>query len=250
MTGALTAIKKFFEGEVQKEEGPKKIKLWMDSITLILVAGTAFFTGAAWWVFKGQLHIFQEQLSEMQKVYSPIKESADAAKDSAAAVIGQLTEMKNQRLTTITQFRANMRREPLEIHRIGDSYAIEPVWTNAGATNAKNVHAWFELQALDVVPLTKVTPNDCPPLPTPNPLPEPVVVEPGPGFGLAAKNLSMADAIAAKDEKKHILVFGHIDYLDIFPETPMHFNDWCVALIVNSVNWPIFSPLNLRERVD
>jgi hypothetical protein len=80
ITSALAALKNHFEGEAKKEQTPKKIKIWTDTITLALVAATALFTGLAWWVFKGQLR-------EMEKTYGPIKQSADATK--AALIAGQ-----------------------------------------------------------------------------------------------------------------------------------------------------------------
>src|ERR1700730_1997228 len=83
ITSQLSALVDQLEGQEEREKRPKQIKIWTDFITLILVALTAVFTGLAWWVFRGQLHVFEGQFTEMQKVYGPIKESADAATSAA-----------------------------------------------------------------------------------------------------------------------------------------------------------------------
>src|ERR1043166_7618626 len=77
IVAALTAIKHHFEREAEKERRPKKIKIWTDAITLLLVAFTALFTGLAWWVFRGQLR-------EMEKVFEPISQQAQSIKDQIA----------------------------------------------------------------------------------------------------------------------------------------------------------------------
>jgi hypothetical protein len=55
-----------------------KVRAFIDIATILLLFGTALFTGSAWWVFRGQLQ-------EMERAYAPIKESAEAAKASAEA---------------------------------------------------------------------------------------------------------------------------------------------------------------------
>ena len=76
-----SAIKSFidaFNAQSNKPERKDKIKRFLDIATVVLLFGTAVFTGLGWLVFR-------EQLGEMQKVYTPIKNSADAAKNAAAA---------------------------------------------------------------------------------------------------------------------------------------------------------------------
>lgn len=85
ITTQLSALVNQLKGQEERERRPREIKVWTDAITLLLVAATAIFTGLAWWIFRGQLHVFEGQLAEMQKVYGPIEESADAAKNSADA---------------------------------------------------------------------------------------------------------------------------------------------------------------------
>jgi hypothetical protein len=80
-TEIITAINSFAESynaQRIKHERKNKVKAFIDITTMLLLFGTAVFTGSAWWVFREQLH-------QMERAYAPIKESAEAAKASAEA---------------------------------------------------------------------------------------------------------------------------------------------------------------------
>jgi hypothetical protein len=62
-----------------------KFKRAIDIATVVLLFATALFTALAWYVFRSQLQTFNEQLTEMRKVYQPINDQAVAAKDAAIA---------------------------------------------------------------------------------------------------------------------------------------------------------------------
>ena len=70
---------------------------------------------------------------------------------------GQLDEAKNQRLATIAQLRARLRRDAIVMHPINPAgkyidtpgqqvvaWDVNPVWTNTGPTEARTVTGWFE----------------------------------------------------------------------------------------------------------
>jgi hypothetical protein len=78
-TEIIAAINSFADSYNDKRHNRNDgFKKFIDIATILLLFGTAVFTGSAWWVFSGQLN-------EMEKVYAPIKESAAAARASAEA---------------------------------------------------------------------------------------------------------------------------------------------------------------------
>jgi hypothetical protein len=77
----IAAISNFsdsFNDQRIKYDRRNKTKCFIDIAAVLLLFGTALFTGSSWWVFREDLH-------EIEKAYAPIKESADAAKASAEA---------------------------------------------------------------------------------------------------------------------------------------------------------------------
>lgn len=109
---------------------------------------------------------------------------AEAANKQVTAMQGQLAEIKNQRLLTIAQMRANLRRDNPTITAVGEGHKfigvgekligweISPNWKNAGSTDAKNFLGWFDIRAFDVKPPKTVGIADCPTPTPPNPLPD------------------------------------------------------------------------------
>jgi hypothetical protein len=149
---------------------------------------------------------------------------------------GQLEEMRNQRLQTMAQTRANLKREQSHVNALnekGDTasigeklagWAISPVWTNAGSTDAREYRNWFEFKVFDRPNGKLIDDEDCPTLIAPSPLPRAIVVISGQKLTELARNLSLAEAVAMQQGKKYILMWGHIEYKDIyFPVTTAHF---------------------------
>ena len=177
-------------------------------------------------------------------------------------MMGQLGEMKAQRLVTTAQMRANLRRERPQLLPIGNGgkligvgekmtdIAVSPNWTNVGSTNAQDYRGWFDLQVHDLQPKQIVTASDCPPIGEPRALSEGTVVEPGRNILQAAQKFSVQDAIQARDDNKYILMRGHIQYRDIFPDTPAHHDDWCVVIVPNNLEKMEFSFPIVREKAD
>src|SRR5271169_4634321 len=62
----------------------------------------------------------------------------------------------------------------------------------------------------------------CSPISEPRPLPDGTIIEPGRTISQLAQMLHFEDAAKARDGVKYILMRGHIQYRDIFPDTPMH----------------------------
>jgi hypothetical protein len=184
----------------------------------------------------------------------------------ASIMDGQLTvmrdtlgEMSKQRLLTIAQMRANLRREDPEITPMNerstpavqgekaDSWQISPRWTDAGSTNAQEYLGWFDVQAFDRRPNQMLDAKDCPAIPTPPDLPDGTVIPPGHKFPQLAQKLSAQDAFAAVNGGKYILMRGHIQYRDIFQDTSLHYENWCVVIIPNDAQRSIFSFPLLRD---
>ena len=65
-----------------------------------------------------------------------------------------------------------------------------------------------------------------------------------------SKFLSVDDANAVVANTKYILMWGHIEYEDIFPDTSLHHYDWCVAVIPNDIARAIFSFPILKNESD
>jgi hypothetical protein len=147
----------------------------------------------------------------------------------------QLTEATNQRLLTIAQIRANLRREDPLITPIGTNnqligageqiagWQVSPQWTNSGSTKAIDFFGWFQIFPFRHLPPHKLTGGDCPALESPKELPFPAIVQPSKPFKQFAERLDVQDAVAAHDGKGYILMVGHIEYRDSLPETSPHF---------------------------
>jgi hypothetical protein len=191
---------------------------------------------------------------------------AHDGKQQMEAIRGQLGEMKAQRLATIAQSRANMRRERPTINAVkldgslahgADHVAgwiISPKWTNAGSTDARDWRAWFDLESFGAprVPY-HMSKQDCPPSVAPDPLPDGQTIPNGGGELELAKRFSMDDALAYTNTEhpKYTLIWGHAEYRDIFfPETVSHYNDWCESISPNDLNPDRFSFIVLSEKIE
>jgi hypothetical protein len=206
--------------QTDREDSNEKKNQAINKATLALVAFTVLFTGLSWWAFR-------EQLEEMQKVYTPIKESADAAKAASEAALkqanaadkqvtamqSQLEEMKLQRLTTIAQMRAFLRRDLPQVTPIGEGgklisvgellkgWIISPRWHNAGNTSARQVRAWFDLKTFEAKQGDKVGPERCPEPSAPDPIPAPSIIVQGGDLTQLAKTLQIEDAAKTKEQR-------------------------------------------------
>jgi hypothetical protein len=175
----------------------------------------------------------------------------------AGVMRGQLDEMKSQRLLTIAQLRANLRRERPIFHPIGDKgqwigagevlsgWEINPGWTNTGSTDAINVLSWWKLT---ITSRSAPTPNvainvDCPIPPKPYPKIAPSIVQPGGPLLEQAQILSISDARKASDPdpSEVITLAGHLEYNDIFPGTLPHHFGWCLIALPHDISSSNFS---------
>src|ERR1700688_288715 len=86
---AINSLRDTQTAQTNSEDSNEKKNQAINKATLVLVAFTVLFTGLSW-------SAFRNQLTEMQKVYGPIKESADAARDAANGIAGQLNVMQQQ----------------------------------------------------------------------------------------------------------------------------------------------------------
>ena len=179
------------------------------------------------------------------------------------AMRSQLAEMTAARKTSIAQIRANLRREPPQITPwTSDNspagtgkpiayWAISPKWTDGGSTDAIDYRGWFDVIPVHHLPGHLLTGADCPAPQVPMPPAASIVVQAGREIAQFGKKLSSDDVAMAKSEKGYILMVGHVEYRDIFfPDTPIHSDDWCVAIIPNDPATNLWSLPTLKEVVN
>jgi hypothetical protein len=175
------------------------------------------------------------------------------------AMRGQLGEMTSQRLTTIAQVRANLRRESPSIIAIdyfgnppesGDKlvgWKVIQHWKNVGSTDAQNFRGWYEVKAFDVRRKYPIGISYCPTQPI-DTLPQgEISIVPG---DIASKPYIIFYADDVRRGRKFILMWWHIDYTDIFPQTPPHKHDWCMVVIHDDVYYSKFTFNVLRDKGD
>lgn len=155
---------------------------------------------------------------------------------------GQLNEMVAARKTTIAQIRASLRwtdpqitpfdssNIPASVGEVISYWEISPGWTNGGSTDAIDYAAWFDIAPIPT-PKHVLTESDCPQPKQPEQRSPGLVVHAGKGMTELAKKLSSADAASAVQGTNVILLVGHMEYRDIFPDTEMHSADWCITLL-------------------
>jgi hypothetical protein len=175
---------------------------------------------------------------------------------------GQLAEMKAQRLLTMTQIRANIRREIPQMLAYGDGeklvsvgdtirgWKVSPTWLNVGGTDAKEFVAWFDIVPFDYVPGRTLSASDCPEPKRSSPSAGTLTVHPGLPLSQLAKNLLVEDVIKAQNGTGYILMAGHMEYRDIFPGTPLHHDDWCTGVVPNDIPRNVWSMPIIRETTD
>jgi hypothetical protein len=174
----------------------------------------------------------------------------------------QLDEEKAKGVLEKTQLRGNMRREVPQLSQVGagtdlggpkgksTDWAISPKWINVGGSDVLDYKGWFDVQVFDIVPNKKVDSKDCPSLATPDPLPDGIIIHPGGALEQLSKSLSAQDMIAAENQTKYILMYGHIQYRDVFPDSKPHHADWCVVVFPNNIDKNLFSLPTLKDTAD
>lgn len=171
----------------------------------------------------------------------------------------QLDEMRKQRIATAAQLRASMTREQRSVNPIDSNnnlagpgeqiagWIISPSWTNAGSTSAIEWRGWYDLRVFSAPPNKRVGPFQCPPSQPPTPLPKGRTIVQGGTFLQLAKKILVADALSAKEGTSYILMWGHAEYRDEFPDTPLHYDDWCVGIIPVDLQRSKFSFLEVSD---
>ena len=236
-----TAIQTFihtYNAQHNKPERKDKVKRVLDIATVILLFGTALFTALAWLVFKGQLHVFEKQLAEMQKVYGPIKGSADAAKAQSEANRDQVAILKNQ-------LRANLkvRIERATINQDSKPvvWIFTPVWTNAGGTDAVQATGWDDIEFFD----SEIS-DSFDFLTARHPSGQTISVPQGDEFMQQTKSLSAEQIQKIIDQKGSAIIWGYMEYGDVFLKSPRHHIHYCLrvfpANIGTLISFPLYKP--------
>ena len=176
---------------------------------------------------------------------------------------GQLDEAKSATLISESQLRANLRHDATKLtpvsqdgrpnnatNRVLAAWSVNPVWTNVGGTSALDYRGWFDIKIAAPHPGTPVSAADCPKPTPPEPLQEATSISPGGSTTHLAKIILLNDVMKARDNQVNILLYGHVEYRDIFEGTRMHHEDWCIAVLPNDPDNSVFSFLNLIEKTD
>ncbi len=171
---------------------------------------------------------------------------------------GQLDEAKATTVLTQTQLRANFRRDRIDISPVGDengisSWDVSPMWVNTGSTSAKDWYGWFDIKVIDKPEGVPKEPqgllSDCAPTPRPDPSFGGSVMPPGATISQISKAVSKEDAIKAVKKQSVIMIYGYIEYRDVFPNTPVHHDDWCGELVPQDTSKTL-SYVSLKEAAD
>ena len=78
ISSGLASIRQQLEITNARQASGERRQRFFDILTNALLLATVLFTGLSWWVFS-------DQLTEMRQVYKPIKEQADAARETMIA---------------------------------------------------------------------------------------------------------------------------------------------------------------------
>jgi hypothetical protein len=124
---------------------------------------------------------------------------------------------------------------------------------NVGSTDAKNVVSWW---TLSVRPRTVDSGGHvsiyCSIPPKPFPQIVASVLQPRNPLIEQAQRLSIEDAQKASgaSSTEVIEMVGHIEYNDIFPNTPLHHFDWCIVADPHDVTKNEFSFFIIKEKIE
>jgi hypothetical protein len=183
-------------------------------------------------------NVAKDQATDTATALSLSKQAADAALKQATAAERQVYVL-----------RANMRQDAIEPQPIiqGNYTAgwnMTPVWHNIGGTDATNVAAWWKIF---VLPRNQISISNCPTLTKPPGSIPPASVPPGGQLAQVSQILTADQAISATGISPSAIIYiaDHIEYGDIFPDTPIHILDWCVNVIPNDIRINKFSYLNM-----
>jgi hypothetical protein len=229
--------------QADRNEGKKSLRDWLTIIALFSAAAAALITvlvshGDTRRALKDARYATNRQLAASTDQLNEMIAQVQAMRD-------QLAEAKRQRAITIAQTRANILRTDISVTPINDrgtfaatgdkitSWAISPVYANAGPTDAEDYRAWFEIKTFIITSPHKVTASECPT----SILPKSInggVFQRNAKITESAKFVSATDILNVTQGGAYILMWGHLEYKDIYYlETPFHYEDWCVVVVPN-----------------
>jgi hypothetical protein len=179
------------------------------------------------------------QVAETRRTYGPIKESADAAKAQSEANRDQVAILKSQ-------LRANLkvRIESATINQDSKPVAwiFTPVWTNAGGTDAVQASGWDDIEFFD-----SAIPDSFDFLTARHPPGQAISVTQGDEFMQPTKSLSAEQVQKIIDQKGNAIIWGHIEYGDVFPKSPRHHIHYCLRVFPANIGTLISFPLYKSE---
>jgi hypothetical protein len=139
IAAAINSLRQAQETQTSREDANEKTNQTINKITLGLVAATVLFTGLSWWAF-------HEQISEIKKVYGPIKDQADAAKQSAQTASDALTKAQRSFVFEKDIFYGVITKNGKKIWRGAFR------WQNSGLTPTKNADVSFSCMSVQGFP--------------------------------------------------------------------------------------------------
>lgn len=198
--------------EAGRREGQRIFREWLTIIGLFLAAVVAAF-----------------QWTELRSTDHSIAEQAKIA-------ARQLDEMREQRLLTVAQLRANLapqetQHKPIKINDQILSWDVNPTFKNLGGTDATDVRLWWAIKFIEGSGLNS---SNCPANPPPAVKVPATIIRRDGGITLFAHNLSALDVAKSNAGKGTVFIVGHIEYRDVFPDSPLRFFDWCWIALQSS----------------
>ena len=165
------------------------------------------------------------------------------------AIHGELIEMQNQSAVTHNQLKANFGLTIANYTINGTdgktlAWIFTPVWKNSGGTEALRAHGWVDIQffARDASDIFDFL---LPRFDIPNP-PFFTSVPQGNEFMHPTRSLSGEEMKSIADGKGKGIIWGHLEYNDVFPNTKTHHVHYCLnifpANVGNLTSFPLYRP--------
>jgi hypothetical protein len=184
--------------------------------------------------------VAEQQAKDTAIALAISKQAADAAKTQSEANRDQVSIMKSQ-------LRANLkiRIENYALNKDNQiiGWLFTPVWTNAGGTEAIKASGWDDIEFFD-----SGIPSDFDFLNQRHPgSPTPITVPQGDEVMQPTKSLTADNMKQIIDQKGYAIIWGYMEYGDVFPNTTGHHVHYCLRVFPANIGAVVSFPLYGRE---
>jgi hypothetical protein len=194
----------------------------------VIVNGALAVIGLfALWIYRGELHTMNGQLTEIQRQYPELQKSAEAAKN-AATEAKSANDITREALVSVQ--RAYVFTGSDEIIPIGDEdgkviSAILPVkLENSGSTPTRKTKAHINWH---YYPTALPKGFRFPDMFTKDSVNAPFVIGPRGHFDLDTEPIRLEILEAVRLHRFHLYLWGWAKYYDVFKDTPLRLTEFC-----------------------